>query len=116
MHPGIRIHKLLMKKGITQRRMAADLNINPNTVNGYIRQRRLPDCATLLRIAEYLGTSVDYLLGNTVVSAYPELAVSEEEGSLLSNYRALDEERRRILLEMSAFLHTCSRVFPLQEE
>lgn len=116
MHPGIRIQKLLVKEGITQRRMATDLNMNPNTVNGYVRQRRLPDCITLVRIAEYLSTSVDYLLGNTEVSAFPERSVSEEEGSLLSNYRVLDEEQRRILLEMSAFLCTRDRMFPLSEE
>ncbi len=108
MHPGIRIQMLLAEKGITQRKAAEELHINPNTLNGYIRERRVPDCTTLALIADYLGTNVDYLLGNTHIRTYPACPVSEEEGLLLSNYRAMDVRRRQILLQIAASLHVHS--------
>ena len=65
MQLGIRIRRVLKEKHITQRELAAALYLTPSTINGYIQARRLPDCETLARIAIYLDTSTDYLLGIT---------------------------------------------------
>lgn len=114
--PGIRIQQLLDEQQITQRKLAADLNLNPNTVNGYIHNRRSPDWITAVRIAEYLGTNIDYLLGRTPVKCYPELALSEEEGRLLGNYRAMSEDHRQILIALSTVLLTQSKHSVLPEK
>lgn len=105
MNLGTRIQQLLTEQGITQRKLAADLHLNPNTVNGYIKNRRCPDCITLSQIARYLGTNVDYLLGNTPVKVYPELSLNREEELLLNHYRSMDQEFKYILLELSAALY-----------
>lgn len=107
---GSRMQQLLKEKGITQRELADALHLNPNTINGYIRGRRFPDCATLSQIAAFFDTTVDYLLGNTNLRAYPERSLSVEEGLLLSNYRTMDEERQRLLLEMSVSLYAHSHI------
>ncbi len=101
---GKRMQKLLTEQDITQRRLAADLHLNPNTVNGYIKNRRLPDCITLSRIAHYLGTNVDYLLGNTDIRTYPDLALNEAETRLLNHYRSMDTPHQHMLDELSAAL------------
>lgn len=108
MHFGTRIQNLLTERGITQRQLAADLHLNPNTVNGYIKHRRFPDCVTLSRIAGYLGTNMDYLLGNTAVKVCPEFSLTEEEILLLNNYRSMDAEHRHMLKELSSALYTHS--------
>lgn len=105
MQLGTRIQALLTEQGITQRKMAADLNINPNTLNGYIKSRRFPDCVILSQIAGYLGTNVDYLLGNTSIKVYPELLLSEEELLILNNYRSMDASKQRMLEELSIALY-----------
>lgn len=105
MQLGTRMQKLLKEQGITQRRLAVDLHLNPNTVNGYIKNRRFPDCITLSQIAHYLGTNVDYLLGNTDIQAYPELALSKPETLLLNQYRCMDEGHQHMLEELSAALY-----------
>lgn len=115
-YPGTRIQQLLDEKQITQRKLASDLNLNPNTVNGYIHNRRSPDCITVVQIAEYLGTNVDYLLGHTSIKHYPELELSEEEGRLLGNYRAMNEDYRQILLSLSTVLLTKSQHSTLPPE
>lgn len=108
MHFGTRIQKLLTEQGITQRKLAADLHLNPNTVNGYIKNRRFPDCITLSQIARYLGTNVDYLLGNTGIKVYPDLSLNEKEELILNHYRSMDEEQKHILEELSAALYARS--------
>ncbi len=105
---GSRIRVLLREKGVTQRELAAVLHLSPNTVNGYIQNRRTPDCETISRIAAYLDTSVDYLLGNTSLKSYPRHPLNYDEGRLLNNYRIMDDEKKHILENFSAALCVCS--------
>lgn len=102
---GLRIQALLDEQGISQRRLSTDLNLSPNTVNGYIRNRRVPDCITLAQIADYLGTNIDYLLGNTDIRVYPDHSLSSDEHLLLNYYRSLDAAHRDMLLELSVALY-----------
>lgn len=59
----LRIRELRKQKNKLQKEMAQDLGIPPNTFNQYENGRREPDLATLARIADYLGVSIDYLMG-----------------------------------------------------
>lgn len=101
---GSRIVELLWEKDITQRQLAADLFINPNTLNGYIKNRRSPDCETIGKIAAYLGTSIDYLLGNNCLRHYPAVPLNDHENRLISNYRCLNRHHQRILDELAICL------------
>ena len=47
---------------ITQKDLAASLNIAPSTMSGYVTGNREPDFATLKLIAYYFDVSIDYLL------------------------------------------------------
>lgn len=105
MQVGTRIQALLTEQGITQCRLAYDLHLNPNTINGYIKNRRLPDCFTLSQIARYLGTNVDYLLGNTNIKVYPHLSLDEKETQILNHYRSMNQEQRHMFEELSAALY-----------
>lgn len=106
---GSRIQDILRSRGITQKKMSIDLHINYNTLNSYIHNRRLPDCETLLQIAHYLDTNVDYLLGNTPLRSYPEIPLSVEESYLLSNYRSMDCEKQRLFMELSLSFYAHSK-------
>ena len=101
---GARIQELLTEKGISQRRLAADLFLHPNTVNGYIRNRRSPDFETANKIAEYLGTSLDDLLGNRNFHLHSDFMLNEKEDRLIQNYRLLDNHNQSVLEEMAANL------------
>ena len=59
----LRIRELRKQKNKLQKEMAQDLKIPANTFNQYENGKREPDLATLSRIAEYLGVSIDYLMG-----------------------------------------------------
>ncbi len=58
--------KLLRKaRKISQLKLALDLNMNQNSVSRYENGEREADYNTLIKIADYFGVSVDYLLGRT---------------------------------------------------
>lgn len=60
-----RMKELREKKGITQLKMAMDLNMNQNTISRYESGIRQADYSTLILIADYFDVSIDYLLCRT---------------------------------------------------
>ncbi len=60
-----RLKKLRKKRKISQLKLALDLNMNQNTISRYENMEREADYKTLVRIADYFGVSLDYLLGRT---------------------------------------------------
>jgi len=87
------LHALLESRDITQKKLATDLNIAPSTVGGYIQNRSEPDFDMLKRIAEYFGTSIDYLLDYR--TGYTD---THEEDELLRVFRGLTEAQQIIFL------------------
>ena len=61
----LRIKELRRKQKITQLKMAMDLNLNQNSISRYENGERQPDINELIRIADYFGVSIDYLVGRT---------------------------------------------------
>lgn len=60
-----RLKKLRKMYGISQLKLALDLNMNQNTISRYENLEREADYETLIKIAEYFNVSVDYLFGRT---------------------------------------------------
>lgn len=75
----LRIKELRKSKGITARELADYVNVAESTMSLYENGKREPDFDTLLKIAKYLNTSVDYLLGNS------DIPYQENEGYLDSS-------------------------------
>lgn len=61
----MRLKEIRKAKGISQLRLATDLNTNQNTISRYETGEREPGIAELIRIADYFNISVDYLLERT---------------------------------------------------
>lgn len=69
---GKRLRQLLQAKNIVQAHFADLIGVSRSRMNNYITQRSEPDYATLLRIANTLGTSIDFLLGRTEHQGLPQ--------------------------------------------
>ena len=52
-------------RGISQLKLALDLNMNQNSISRYETGEREADYATLIKFADYFGVSIDYLLERT---------------------------------------------------
>ena len=58
----MRLKKLREDKGITQLKLAMDLNMNQNNISRYENGTREADYETLIKLADYFDVSIDYLL------------------------------------------------------
>lgn len=61
----MRLKELRKEKGISQLRLAIDLNTNQNTISRYETGEREPGIKELISIADYFNVSIDYLLERT---------------------------------------------------
>ncbi|MGN1193993.1 MAG: helix-turn-helix domain-containing protein [Acutalibacteraceae bacterium] len=61
----MRLKEIRKSRGITQLKLAMDLNISQNTISRYETGEREADYATLIKIADYFNVSLDYLLERT---------------------------------------------------
>ena len=60
-----RLKELRKSRGISQQRLAMDLNISQNTVSRYETMEREAGYEMLIQLSDYFGVSIDYLLGRT---------------------------------------------------
>lgn len=60
-----KLKELRIERGIQQKDLAATLGIGANTLSQYENGKREPDNKTLVKLADYFGVSVDYLLEHT---------------------------------------------------
>ena len=63
----MRLKEIRKSKGISQLKMAIDLNLNQNTISRYETGERQPGIDELIQIADYFNISIDYLLERTDV-------------------------------------------------
>ncbi|MBE6804926.1 MAG: helix-turn-helix transcriptional regulator [Ruminococcaceae bacterium] len=61
----MRLKEIRKSKGISQLKLALDLNTNQNTISRYETGEREPGITELIKIADYFNVSVDYLLERT---------------------------------------------------
>lgn len=61
----MRLKQMRKEKGISQLKLAIELNTNQNTISRYETGEREPGINELIRIADYFNVSIDYLLERT---------------------------------------------------
>lgn len=61
----MRLRQIRKEKGITQLKLAMDLNMNQNTISRYETHEHEADYKTLIALADYFNVSIDYLLERT---------------------------------------------------
>lgn len=61
----MRLKEIRKEKGISQLKLAIELNTNQNTISRYETGEREPGINELIRIADYFNISIDYLLERT---------------------------------------------------
>ncbi len=61
----MRLREIRRAKGVSQLKLAMDLNTSQNTISRYETGEREPGINELIKLADYFGVSVDYLIGRT---------------------------------------------------
>lgn len=70
---GKRLRDLRLKKGLKQLDLADMLGVSRTTYTQYETGRSEPDLATIIKLAQFFGVSVDYLLGLTDIRNYDDV-------------------------------------------
>ena len=60
-----RLKQLREEKNMTQVRLAIELGVSQETISGYEIGKAVPPADMLIKLANVLDTSVDYILGRT---------------------------------------------------
>lgn len=61
----MRLRELRKRKGLSQQRLAIELNVAQNSISRYETGEYEADYAMLIKIADYFNVSIDYLLERT---------------------------------------------------
>ena len=72
-----RIKQLAYKKGVSIKQLERDLGFAENSVKKW--NVSMPNSASLIKLADYFGVSVDYLLGREAAGQDPEQPDSYDE-------------------------------------
>lgn len=94
------LHRLLAENRLSQKQLAAALNLAPSTLGNYVRNLREPDFRTLRAIAAYFCVSTDRLLEYSL----PDSVAGSSELRLLHIYRSLPAEKQHLLFEQARLL------------
>lgn len=84
-----RIKELRIEKGLSMRQTALELGIPYTTYISYEKEDREPNSETLIKLADYFGCSVDYLIGR---SNKNNIDKSQIDNIQYAAYEALDNE------------------------
>ena len=83
---------------ISQKQLAEAIGVSQQSINKYENHNIEPDIETLIRIADYFDTSVDYLIGHTPVRRKIESVstyeLNDDEGKIIEQYRHLSKKQR----------------------
>lgn len=93
------LRELIEDNEISQKQLAADLNIGATTIGNYIRGIREPDFEILKLLATYFHVSTDYLLDHQSGAAR-----DHGEDELLKIYRSLSAEKKDLFLDQGKLL------------
>ena len=79
------IKNLRLQNNLSQQQLANILNIKQNTLSNYENGITQPDLDLIVKISDYFGCSIDYLLGH-------RLNETETQQNLIAIIRTLDDD------------------------
>ncbi len=93
------LKKLRKEAHISQKLLADAIGVSQQSINKYENHNIEPDIETLIRIADYFTTSVDYLVGHSDTCHKVEFVqfceLNERENRMLDGYRKLTPKQKQ---------------------
>lgn len=95
------LRKLREDGRITQKQLADAIGVSQQSINKYENHNIEPDIETMIRIADFFNTSVDYLIGHSSVSRKIEVVhpyeLNEDESGVMEAYRRLSQKQKNCI-------------------
>lgn len=93
-----RLKQLREGKNMTQVRLGIEVGASQETISGYEIDKAVPPADMLVKLADALDTSTDYILGRTDVKAFVRFSrsdLSDVELELVNAFRKMPETKRQ---------------------
>lgn len=95
------LKKLREDARVSQKQLAEFIGVSQQSINKYENHNIEPDIETLIRIADYFNTSVDYLIGHTDLRRKIEVThpyeLNSGECRIIDGYRKLSETQKKCI-------------------
>lgn len=91
-----KLKKLRAEKGLKQQQLAEELNVSKSSIAMWETNNREPDAQMLIKIANFFGVTVDYLLSNE----HPDDHADHRVQILARKTKDLPESEREDLLNL----------------
>ena len=95
------LKKLRTEAAISQKQLADSVGVSQQSINKYENHSIEPDIETLMRIADFFNTSVDYLIGYTDIRRKTECVhayeLNAEESRIIEEYRTLSPKQKECI-------------------
>lgn len=95
------LKNLRKKTGLSQQQLADVIGVSQQSINKYENHGVEPDIATLIALAKYFDTSVDYLVGNTDIPRKYEIVhpfdLNGKEKEMIEKYRTATEKDKKVI-------------------
>lgn len=96
-----RLALLLQQKNMTQKNLAARAGVTEAAMSHYLKGDRTPRASVITRIAEVLGTTVDYLMSGNEVDSTGEIGYAKRLIARNVHQMSKDEKMDIIKILMS---------------
>ena len=96
-----RIFELMKKNNITQVQLATYLNIKQGTVAGWKQRNCPPPIEQIIKIAELLNTSIEYIAIGKTNKTSINTELTPEEEKLLKCYRTANDHDKKTIITIA---------------
>lgn len=107
-----RIKLLREEKNVYQKDLAQLLGVSVPAINYYENEKRAMDTDTAMKLADYFGVSVDYLLGKSETRSPERIKLSDEDISFMKGIKKLDEHEKKIIRNTMDYLMGVNTIYP----
>ncbi len=94
------IRELRKKRNLSMKELGKLIGVSESTISLYENGKRQPDYETLIKISNFFGVSVDYLLGQKSDSTNRDTTFTNNEKRLIEKYRLLDDYGQKAVNHM----------------
>ena len=87
------LKKYRIEKGITQIRLSIESGVSQETISAYESGKAMPSAETLIKMSNFLGVSIDFLLDKTD-NPLINLNKNDEDLELVNLFHQLNKEQK----------------------
>lgn len=101
----VNLKNLRKQHNLSQQTLADILHVSQQSIYKYENNITSPDIETLIRMADFFDTSVDYLIEYTdirhKIEPVEDAMLNEDEFLLIKNYRKLSPTQKKLLHQIT---------------